>query len=61
MATILVCVALSLGSVLGVTARTMNAPSTMKEVYDPITQEYIQVASDPVLNPLDILKTIGNP
>lgn len=59
LATILICSALSLGSVLGVTARTMNPAHKTKTVYDPIAQEYIQVATEQAVNPLDIIRSFA--
>jgi len=56
--TILVCASLSLGSVMGVMARTFNPPKIAKTIVDPTTGETrtIYVAQEQAINPLDILR-----
>lgn len=56
--TLLICVSLSIGSVMGVMARTFNPPKIATTIFDPATGESktVYVAQDQAFNPLDILR-----
>lgn len=62
MATILVCAALSVGSVVGVMARTFNPPKILRTMIDPVTGEErtVEVAQGGALNPWDIVRPFNN-
>lgn len=56
--TLLICVSLSVGSVIGVMARTFNPPKIARTIVDPMTGESrtIYMAQEQTFNPLDILR-----